>query len=136
MKFTQEYADHLFAAMLGPEERSLCPVYCMYTAAGFFARTSDLHPGFATCTSTGRILMAKSFLFQKYCAMDSCLLSSLKDIKIKKNIFGQYIVTFTIPNIKRNTKIKIAVSPKVIGCDLPNQAQNTDTLINTLNRYI
>ncbi len=135
MKFTQEYADHLFAAMLSPEERSLCPVYCMFTATGFFARTSDMHPGFATCTSTGRILMAKSFPVLKYHTMDNCLLSSLQDIKIKKNIFGQYIVTFTIPNIKGNTKIKIAVSPKVIGRDLPNQKQNTDTLINTLNRY-
>jgi len=43
-------------------------------------------------------------------------------------------VTFTIPNIKRNTKIKIAVSPKVIGCDLPNQAQNTDTLITLFQK--
>ncbi len=133
MKLSEQSMNAVFEKMLFPEERSLCGVYCGFPQTGFFARPGNMLMGYATCTSFGRLLIARYFL--KECATGTLGLVSAKKLTIKKNIFGQQIIEATFPIDNKELKLKLQISPKVYGVDFPNQEQNLATMLTILQKY-
>ncbi len=133
MKYNQEYMDSVFEPMLVSGEESLCPVYCVFKQTGFWASNSRVSPGFVTCTSDGRFFMARSQLFDM--VKRSVILDNVKHMKIKKNLFGQYVIEATFMDVNGDLRLKFQVARKIWGAKLPNQERNFDELISTLRQY-
>ena len=119
--------------MIFPGEDSLCPVYCIIKGTGFFARAQDMKSGFVSITNTGRILIAEMYFSQR--KRYSYGLDYIKNLKYKKNIFGQYEInaTFIIDNKKYMIILQMAKS--VYGGKFPNQSYNIDKMLSILDRY-
>ncbi len=133
MRYTQQEADALFAQMLIPEETSKCPIYCMFPSTGFFASPSKFNVGYVTCTSHGRILIAvQTIAGWSTGALD---LRTVKQMKIKKNIVGQYVVEARFPTNKKDYLFKIQAASKVYGVNMPNQTEHLDRFISMLRVY-
>lgn len=130
MVYSQQQAETLFSGMLFPEEQSTCPVYCMFPSTGFFAKSTRFDVGFITCTTLGRILIAKDR--PGGWSYGSLALRGAKKLSIKKNFVGQTILSgdFIIDGKKYVFKAQIA--PKVNNHDLPNQERNLERLIGTV----
>ena len=133
MKYTEQEAQAIFAQMVFPEEVSKCPIYCMFPSTGFFASPSKFNVGYVTCTSHGRILMAVQTIAGWRTGMLN--LRTVKQMKIKKNIAGQYVVEARFPTDKKDYIFKIQAARKVLGMNLPNQAEHLDRFISMLRVY-
>lgn len=131
MKFNHKYMNDLFDTMLLPGEKSLCPIYCGFPQTGFFAMGGKTVFGYATCTNSGRLLIARFFLGD--CAKGSCTISRAKQMKIKKNIFGQYVINASFPGESKDIKLCIQAASKVYGCDFPDQSKNLETMLSILD---
>ena len=131
MKFDGDYAENVFSSMLSYDEKSLCPIYCTFRSTGFFAKPTRFAVGFATLTSCGRLLVAEQILND--CVKATFVLSTNKSCKIKKNLFGQYVVETTFPTQKKDIKLKLQAAPKVYGCNFPNQQHNLEYFLSIIN---
>lgn len=133
MKYNQEYMNSTFDTMLDSGEESICPVYCVFKQTGFWASNSRVSPGFVTFTSNGRLLVARSQLFDM--VKRSVQLDNVKKMKIKKNLFGQYLVEAAFMDVNGDLRLKFQVAKKIMGAKFPNQEQNFEELISTLRQY-
>lgn len=132
-KINQQTMSLQLDTMLLPGEASLCPVYCIFKDTGFLSIGAITYWGFVTCTSGGRLLIAKSFIND--CTRAACVLSQAKSLKIQKAPFGQYIITATFNNGKKDVKLRFQIAPKIAGCSFPDQSQNLETLLSILRNY-
>ena len=128
INFSEKHANELYAPILAEDEISY-PIYCMYRGTGFFDSNS-MDGGYITCTNKGRIITAKD-TFGKWSFVVGDI-RTVKDIKIKKTFFKQYIIEMALPTEKKDYKIKFQVAPKVYGCDLPNQGRNMEKMLEIL----
>lgn len=131
MKFDEQYAVNAFNTMLSYDEKSLCPIYCMFKETGFFANPSHMIVGFATITSCGRLLIARYFLVDGL-VKNELAISMIKSCKIKKTLFGQYEVEMAFPTQKKDFKLRLQAAPKILGSNFPNQRQNLTQFISIL----
>lgn len=136
MKISEAQMNELLGEMALAGEECLCPVYCMFLETGFFARSYNMTVGYISHTSGDRLICAKNTLGNWTGA--AYRMSDLRQVKIKKTLFGQYRVyaEFADPtNEEKTVKIKFQFALKVIGMDLPDQKRNGETLIGTLKGY-
>ncbi len=122
-------AQSLFAQVLREGEESLYPVYCVHRGTGFFTSSSIVY-GYITCTNQGRIITA-GYSGGRWNFV-AAHVSTVKDLKIKKNLVRQYIITGAFPMEKKDYKIRVQIAPKVLKNNLPNQKENLEKLIAAL----
>ena len=133
MKYTEQEAQTIFSQMLVQDEVSKCPIYCIFLSTGFFASPYKNKWGYVTCTNNGRILIAmQTVTGWRTGALD---LRMAKKMKIKKNIAGQYVIEAAFPTDKKDYIFKIQAARKVLGMNLPNQAEYVDRFVSMLKVY-
>ncbi|MBE5882653.1 MAG: hypothetical protein E7289_10190 [Lachnospiraceae bacterium] len=130
MGYSQQQAESMFQTMLFPEEQSTCPVYCMFLSTGFFAKPTKFDVGYITCTTLGRILIAKN-KFGGW-SFGSLALRAAKGIKVKTNFAGQSVISAKFMVEGKPYELKVQIAPKVVGSDLPNQSRNLDRFLGTI----
>ncbi len=132
-KWNSDLMKQVLTNLLIEGEECTCSVYCMFKATGFWARPSDMASGFAACTNRGRLLLA----CQRYWkwSFGGCDLASITKLKIKKTLFGQYVIEVHYPTDKKDAVVKFQVSPRIFGVKFPEQRSNVDHLLTTLERY-
>lgn len=133
MKYTEQEAQTFFSQMLMQDEVSKCPIYCIFLSTGFFASPYKNKWGYVTCTGHGRILIAMQTLTGW--RTGSLDLRTAKKMKIKKNIAGQYVIEANFPTDKKDYIFKIQAARKVLGMNLPNQAEYVDRFVSMLRVY-
>ncbi len=119
-------------ALLLPDEKLLCPIYCAFKPTGFFASPSVVWPGFAGCTSRGRIVTVQ-FRLADDRVEGACLLSTVKKLKIKKILLGQYKIEAVFGG-ERDIALKMQAAP-YSGKNFPEQKQNLETMLSILKQY-
>ncbi len=134
-KLTQQNAENIFRDMLIDGEYTLYPVYCGFQKTGFFARPGRMQIGYAACTNFGRLFMANLGYGLGSCNRSCFLVSSAKQLSLRKNLFGQTIVEAVFPTNGKDFKVKMQIASKVYGCDFPNQPQYSEKLLAVLRQY-
>lgn len=135
-KISAEHMNSLLDPMLSEGEESLCPIYCVFRlSSGFGDINSSVFGGYVTCTSGGRLLLAvfEADIF-KECSAKAFDISGLKNLKIKKKLFGEYRISAEFPLGNRSKEIEISVLPKVHGGRFPDQAGNSEKIIEILRK--
>lgn len=117
--------------MLYPEEKALFPVYCIFRQGGF---TSYYDVGYLAATDKGRLLFVRYDIIDG--TLGSCPFTAIKQLKIKKLIIGQYKFEFRLMTEKKDFSITAQVAPKVVGGTFPNQSENLNMLMSTLQPYV
>ncbi len=132
MQLNEDYMIGSFFKMCIKDETPLCPVYCMHSQPGLLSAGKGFW-GFATITSMGRMLLIESVLGKE--VTGSMLLSSMKKLNIKKNLFGQTVIDLFFDNGKDTLKLRLQIAPKIIGCKFPHQEENLAKLVATLQAF-
>lgn len=137
-KMSEKHAEEIFSEMLAEGEKSVCTVNCAVV------KTSNMHYDlrsipfvcYASCTSGGRLLLAVfgADIFEEYSAK-AFDISLLKNMKIKKKLFGEYRINAEFPMGNRSIKLEISVSPKVYNGGFPNQEENLEKMLEILRGY-
>lgn len=138
MKYNEQTMNQIFNGMLWAGQESLCPVYCVFKLTNWGNLSGDMLMGYATCTSGGwlQLVMYSSmqqFLNDPAPTYATYEIALAKSIKIKKTIFGQYVIKMVFPTEKRDMKLRLQASPKVLGAYFPNQKKNLDKMVEILN---
>lgn len=134
IKLNQTFMNETFNAMLMSGERLLSPVYCGFNQTGILGvlgGPSNVF-GFVALTSTGRMLIVQSCLGRT--ATGSAYIQTATKVKIKDAMLGQKVIDITFPDGKKDFRVKFQVSPKVIGCDFPDQGDNLKSLLYVLEK--
>lgn len=136
MKYNEQTMNQILNGMLWAGQESLCPIYCVFKLTNW--GNFDMLMGYATCTSGGwlQLVMYSSmqqFLNDPTPTYATYEIALAKSIKIKKSIFGQYVIKMVFPTEKRDMKIRLQASPKVLGSDFPNQKRNLGKMVELLN---
>lgn len=134
MKYNHDTMCEILGRLLIPGETLTCPVYCGFPDTGFLARPGRLQTGYAGFTSMGRLIYAKYNIFGQ-CTGGFFNPSLAQKIKAKKNIFGQYVIDCEYLVNGKKQKIRIQIAPKVIGCNFPEQQENSENLVAELEKY-
>lgn len=127
--FNEKYMNETLNAMLAPGEKSLCPIYCVFKPPGFAVSKGTIM-GYVSLTNAGRMLIAQNLLGR--ISTGSGMLSSIKKLKISKNVFGQTVVDVVFPDGKGSLHLKFQAASKVIGCDFPHQEENLKKMLYVL----
>lgn len=80
------------------------------------------------------MLIIQSFMGRT--ATASAYLQTIKKIKIKDAMLGQKVIDVTFPAEKGDFRVKFQVSPKVIGCDFPEQGDNLKRMLYVLEKFV
>lgn len=131
-KFIEQLLAQL-DGMLLPDEKSLCPTWCIFKPTGFFSHPSDMRSGFITVTDRKRVLVISQKLFApKLAAYD---LATVSDFKITNMPLKQKALSMVFLENGKKVKLKLQAAPKVLGSSLPEQADNLEHLIVLLSRH-
>lgn len=94
--------------------------------------------GYATCTSGGWLLLVMYSSWQQFLndpapTYATYEIALAKSLKIRKTIFGQYVIKMMFPTEKKDVKIRLQAAPKVLGANFPNQKRNLEKMVEILN---
>lgn len=131
-KYLQKLADQL-DEMLMPDEKSLCPVYCIFKSTGFFASPSKTYPGFITVTDRKRVLIVRQKLFGNESAAYD--VTTISKFKITNMPLKQKALSMAFLENGKKVQVKLQAAEKVIGNGFPEQADNLEHLIVLLSRH-
>lgn len=135
-KVSEKHAEEILSKMLAADEKMLCTVSCAFKASNMLTLFSAIpFACYAACTSGGRLLLAVfgADIFDEYSAK-AFDISLLKNLKIKKKLFGEYCISAEFPVGNSSRELEISVSPKAYG-DFPNQAENLEKMLEILRKY-
>ena len=131
--FRQQDMCDVLDTMLYPDEVNVCPVYCVFGSTSLFERCKIVRVGFVSCTNTGRLLIAKDMVNRW--VKESYMLHAIKEVKIRENLFGQYVIRLKLQGGEKDIKYKLQISPKIVGGNFEYQEQNLKRLVEMLSRY-
>ncbi|MDE6531842.1 MAG: hypothetical protein K2K96_13890 [Lachnospiraceae bacterium] len=139
MKYNEQTMNQIFNGMLWGEEKNLCPIYCVFKLKNWGNLSGDMLMGYATCTSGGWLLIVMYSPLEQVFNEDPTQtyatyeIALAKSLKIRKTIFGQYIIKMVFPAEKKDIKIRLQAAPKVFGYNFPNQKRNLEKMVEILN---
>lgn len=133
-------AESAFRNMLYPGESFTGIIYCVFKPTGFFAGTSfnRINPGFAAVTSDRRLLTIQTSSAGYFLGSSSTAaydINSAVKLKVRKNIFGQYVFDCIFPVNGKNLKVKFQAARKVLGSEYSMQEENLEEILSVVKRY-
>ena len=132
MQISSLLMEKQFGYMLIPNEISRCPLYCTFASTSLFSFQSVI-PGYLTCTDIGRLLMVKNRISGYEC--EAAALDAIKKVKIRKNLFGQYVVDLTFCGEKKDVKCRIQIAKRIHGGDFFDQERHLETFLSIIQKY-
>lgn len=121
--------------LLAEGEQSLCPVYGVFKQTGFFASNAVVYPAYITCTNFNRLLAVRYYLMANDWSQETYILPSAQKLRVKKNLFGQYICEADFIVNGKKERLKFQVAPKIMGSKFPDQQINSDMLFSILETF-
>lgn len=133
-------AESAFRDMLYPGESFSGIIYCVYKPTGFFAGTvfNRINPGFAAVTSERRLLTIQTSSTGYFLGSSTSAaydIASAAKLKVRKNIFGQYVFDCIFLSNGKQVKVKFQAARKVLGSEYSMQENNLDEIISILTKY-
>lgn len=133
-------AESAFRDMLYPGESCSGIIYCVFKPTGFFAGTTfnRINPGYAAVTSEERLLTIQTSSTGYFLGKSSSAaykIDSAEKLKVRKNIFGQYVFDCVFPVNGKKVKVKFQAARKVLGSEYSMQEENLEEILSVLTRY-